>query len=286
MLQLARCAALAVAFLAGSGACAAEPPVRHPNLLLNREDIEQVKQKIKDHDWAARLFERVRALADDAGRTGRNPREAALVHVLTGERRYAQAVRQAVVGHARSQLPKYQTLDLRANPDFGAWGPLPTLAWAYDLTYDAFSDEERQLVEHYLRTACRSIIAGAKVRPNSQDLMFGKHFEVGVVGYCLGDKELIDWALHDPGAHGPSSGGFYPALDTNIHDRYFWGEAPRYALGRTLQGMLALAEAASWSTRSSSIPSRAGPSWRSRSAASWRSPTSATRTPATPGSSA
>ena len=50
--------------------------------------------------------------------------------------------------------------------------------------------------------------------------------------------------INDPGHHGPSFGGFYQALDTNVRDRYFWSEAPRYALGRTLQGMLALAEAA------------------------------------------
>jgi hypothetical protein len=231
--------------LLGPAQAPAEPPrVKHPNLLLNADEIEQVKQKIKDHDWAARLFERVRALADEPGRTTRLPREAALVYALTGEKRYARDVRQALVGHARSELPKYDKLDVEANPDFGAWGPLQTIAWSYDLTHDAFTDDERELVERYLRTAARSIIAGAKVRANSQDLVFGKHFEVGVVGYCLGDRELIDWALNDPGAQGPAFGGFYQVLDANVRDRFFWSEAPRYALGRTLQGMLALAEAA------------------------------------------
>src|SRR5262249_4136000 len=65
-----------------------------------------------------------------------------------------------------------------------------------------------------------------------------------IIGYCLGDRELIEWALNDPGHHGPVYGGFYQVLDSNIRDRYFWSEAPRYALGHTLQGMLALAEAA------------------------------------------
>src|SRR5262249_22499525 len=44
---------------------AAGPAVKHPNLLLNREEIEQVKVKIQRHAWAARLFERVKELADD-----------------------------------------------------------------------------------------------------------------------------------------------------------------------------------------------------------------------------
>jgi hypothetical protein len=231
--------------LAAPPGAAAEPvAVKHPNLLLDGDEIKQVKQKIKDHDWAAKLFDRVKALADEPGRTGRNPREAALVYALTGEVRYGRAAREAVVGHARTELPKYEKLDVKANADFGAWGSLQTFAWAYDLTHDTYTPDERDLVERYFRTACRHIIAGSKVRANSPDLMFGKHFEVGIVGYCLGDKELIEWALNDPGPFGPGSGGFYPVLDANVRDGFFWGEAPRYALGRTVQGMLALAEAA------------------------------------------
>src|SRR3954447_1965235 len=112
---------LVVAFLSvllpgWPGAPAAEKRVQHPNLLLNRDEIEQVRKKIKEHEWAARLFERVKALADERGRTGRNPREAALVYALTGEARYARDVRQALVGFARGQLPKYDKLDVRANP--------------------------------------------------------------------------------------------------------------------------------------------------------------------------
>jgi hypothetical protein len=31
----------------------AQPAVRHPNLLLNREEVEQVKAKIRQCPWAA-----------------------------------------------------------------------------------------------------------------------------------------------------------------------------------------------------------------------------------------
>jgi hypothetical protein len=227
-----------------SAGAAPPPETRHPNLLLNRAEIEQVRAKVKQHAWVARLFERVRELADQPGRTTRNPREAALVYALTGEPRYARAVREALLGNARNLLPKFEQLDIERNPDFGAWGPYTTWAWAYDLTYDTFSAEERQVVERLFRTVARTIIAGLKVRTTDPDLVFGKHFEVGLLGYCLGDPELIAWGLNDPGHHGPAFGGFYQVLDTNVRDRYFWGEAPRYALGRSLQGMLMLAEAA------------------------------------------
>jgi len=74
--------------------------------------------------------------------------------------------------------------------------------------------------------------------------MFGKHVNIGLVGYCLGDKEIIDWVLNDPGAFGPRVGGFYAVMDTMIKDGRFWGEAPIYALVYDVTNMLALAEAA------------------------------------------
>src|SRR6516164_8444753 len=147
----------------------AEPKahVKHPNLLLNREEIEQIKEKIRKYEWAAGLFERVKALADDRERTGNNPREAALMYALTGDKAYAADVRRELVGRSRRLLREYEKLDIQQDPDFGAWGPYPTWAWAYDLTYDTFSDEEREIVEKLLRTAARSIIEGLKVRTTS-----------------------------------------------------------------------------------------------------------------------
>jgi hypothetical protein len=221
-----------------------QPRVRHPNLLLNAREIEQVKAKIKQHAWAARLFDVVRKTADDPRHSNRNPREAALVYALTGDRRYAQIARRALLGNARASLMQYDRLDLKANPDFGSWGPWATYAWAYDLTHDTFSAEERRLIERLLRTAARTIIEGLKLRGTTPNLVFEKHWKVGLIGYCLGDRELIDWGLNDPGKHGPHCGGFYPVLDTMIKDGRFWGEAPIYALHYDLHGMLALAEAA------------------------------------------
>jgi hypothetical protein len=236
----------ALVFLSGgyTPAAADSPRAQHPNLLLNRKEIDEVKAKIKQYPWAARLFDRVKKLADDNGRTSHTPREAALVYALTGDTKYAAAVRRALVSNARYRLSQYEKLDLKLDPDFGAWGPWATWAWAYDLTYETFSEEERRQVERLLRTAARTIIEGLKLRSTTPNLVFEKHWKVGIVGYCLGDKELIDWALKDPGHHGPQLGGFYSVLDTMIKDGHFWGEAPIYALHYDIHGMLALAEAA------------------------------------------
>jgi hypothetical protein len=223
-----------------TAAAAEAPPVRHPNLLLNREEIEEVKAKIRQHPWAARLLERTREMAKE----GRNVREAALAYVLTGERGYADRARRELLGTARSMMPTYEKLDLKLQPEFGAWTSWSTYAWAYDLTHETFSDEERQQVERWLRTACKVVIEGDKLWTTTPNLIFGKHFNVALVGYCLGDKELIEWGLNDPGTHGPQRGGFYPVLDSMINDGCFWGETPIYALHYDVHAMLALAEAA------------------------------------------
>ena len=237
------------AFLFGAPLAAAEPPpVTHPNLLLNRDEIDQVKAKIKQHDWAARLLDRVRQLADSSGHTEKNPRDAALVYVLTGEPRYAAAVRRALLGTARrlragTGEARYPRKSARSSTPSTLAAGAPS-AWAYDLTYDTFSADERREVEQLFRAAARTIIASLKAVPTTPNLVFELHYKVAIIGYCLGDRELIEWGMNDPGQHGPGLGGFYQVLDVNMRDGYFWGEAPIYAMTGTVPGMLALAEAA------------------------------------------
>jgi hypothetical protein len=224
---------------------AQEPPhkpvgVTHPNLLLNQSEIEQVKLKIKAHPWAAGLLERVKAKAEKEEAT----LEAALTYVLTGETKYADMARHRLLREAREQMPHYEKLDVTAEPEWGRWTWWGNIAWAYDLVYGTFSADERGEIERWLRTAGRAIIAQEKVLTTTPNLVFCEHWRVGMIGYCLGDAELIEWALRDPGVHGTSRGGFYPVMDTMIRDEHFWGEAPIYALHYDVHGMFALAEAA------------------------------------------
>jgi hypothetical protein len=214
--------------------------VRHPNLLLDRREIEQIKLKVREHAWAARLLDRVRAEAEQDGAVV----ETALAYALTGEARYARSARDRLLGEARDQIPRYETLDVKAEPEWGRWSWWGATAWAYDLAYDALTPQERAEVERWLRTAARTIIAQEAVLTTTPNLVFCEHWRVGMIGYCLGDRGLIEWALRDPGRHGPSRGGFYPVMDSMIRDGHFWGEAPIYALHYDVHGMFALAEAA------------------------------------------
>src|SRR5580765_8991851 len=95
----------------------AQEGVNHPNLLLNQAEIDQIKLKIKEQPWAARLLERVKAKAqNDEGKL-----EAALAYVLTGEARYADMARRRLLHEAREQTPQYEKLDIKAEPEWGRW---------------------------------------------------------------------------------------------------------------------------------------------------------------------
>ncbi len=111
-------------WMAGGGTfcrqAGAAEPVRHPNLLLNAEELGQIKQKIQEHAWARRLFERVKARADESGIGEHNLREAALVYALTGQERYGQAVRNHLVFAARYWRRQLEQVDLKTQPEFAA----------------------------------------------------------------------------------------------------------------------------------------------------------------------
>ncbi len=214
--------------------------VRHPNLLLNRPEIDEIKVKARDHPWVARLLERVKAKAEKEDAIA----DCALSYALTGEARYAIHVRNRLVREVREQMPHYDKLDIKAEPEWARWNWWGATAWAYDLAYDAFSNDERVEIERWLRTAGRTIMAQENIQSTTPNLVFDEHWRVGLIGYCLGDRELIDWALSDPGHHGPSQGGFYRVMETMIRDEHFWAEAPIYALHYDIHGMFALAEAA------------------------------------------
>src|SRR5262249_38507863 len=109
--------------------------VTHPNLLLNANEIEQVKLKIKAHPWAARLLERVKAKAQKEEAT----LEAALAYALTDEAKYADMARRRLLHEARDQTPRYEKLDIKAEPEWGRWTWWGNIAWAYDLTYGTFT---------------------------------------------------------------------------------------------------------------------------------------------------
>ncbi len=222
----------------------AAPAAQHPNLLLNRDEIEQVKAKVAKYPWAAAALEKTKQHALNGPEHENAFLNQALYYALTGDKSFADRARGQLLGWAKSELPEFQKLDVAKNPEFGSWSNWGARAWAYDLVYDTCSDAERAQIEEWFRVSCRVLIDTCRRWTTTPNLMFGKHVNIGLVGYCLGDREIIDWVLNDPGAFGPQRGGFYPVMDTMIMDGRFWAEAPIYALVYDVPNMLALAEAA------------------------------------------
>ena len=87
--------------------CALAAPVSHPNLLLNRDEIEQVKVKIAKYPWAAASLEKTREQALKES----SYLNAALYYVFTGDKTFADRARGYLLGHVNDQT-------------FGAWGHL------------------------------------------------------------------------------------------------------------------------------------------------------------------
>ncbi len=79
--------------------CALAVPVSHPNLLLNRDEIEQVKAKIAKYPWAAAALEKTREQALEES----SYLNAALYYVFTGDKTFAERARGYLLGHVNEQ---------------------------------------------------------------------------------------------------------------------------------------------------------------------------------------
>ena len=123
----------------------AGPPIRHPNLLFNRQELAELKAKIDKYPWARQTFERIKADAEaDGSHQYRIPTRVAtaMMYALTGDPKYAQAARQHVVERLK---------DLQAKDCPWQWSRGVQEAIMYDLVYDTFSDQERRDIEKAFR---------------------------------------------------------------------------------------------------------------------------------------
>jgi ribosomal protein S4 len=165
---------LQIIVLSGAVAVAA-PPVRHPNLPLNRDEITQVKTKIAKYPWAAAALEKTKEHAVNGPGHENSFLNQALYFTFTGDKTFADRARAELLDSAKSELPEFRRLDVAKNPEFGSWSPWGARAWTYDLVYDTCSDAERAQIEEWLRVSCRVLIDTCKRWSTTPNLMFGKH---------------------------------------------------------------------------------------------------------------
>ena len=94
----------------------AEPTiVQHPNLLLNSQGIEAIREKIRNQPWAAALFEKLKASANTGLQDGL--RNTVLLYALTGEKSYGDGAHDNLLNDARYSILRIDKADLDAEPE-------------------------------------------------------------------------------------------------------------------------------------------------------------------------
>jgi hypothetical protein len=228
---------LACVCLALSGAAAHEAPgQQHPNLFVNARQLEQLRSKIKTEPWRAKLLDQVKKDAD-AG----NPVAAAVVYTIAQDQAYGAKAREHLVRQAKDFVPG------RPGAQY-PWGPEAGSAIAFDLAAPLLTAEEQKAVAGFLRHLAQDGIKYHKGQPLTPNMSFVCHWRIGLIGYAIADKEIIEWAVNDPGPPWGGKrpgrwGGFKQRIEHALTDGAFWDEATIYG-NFSILGMMFLAEAA------------------------------------------
>ena len=203
-------------------------PARHPYLSLTPELMERARQRAAASPDARRQVDRILAdagaliakpltplppRADTEHRSiGTHLFRAGLAYAFSGERRYAEWVRDGLLAYA----DLYPTLPLtRARNRLFTQSSLYESTWlvdivqAYDLAAGAgvFSPAQAKHVEDDLLRPGAALfkIDDFENDPRIKDLHFrcynfqAWHISaVGLAGLALGDRDLVDWAVNSP----------------------------------------------------------------------------------------
>jgi hypothetical protein len=222
--------------------------VKHPNLLLNRQEIAQMQAKMAKYAWARQTFERIKA---DAEADFTNPHfnvptrvATALMYAITGEEKYAKRARE----HVTENLKNYQEAKNYQ------WNRGVLEAILYDLVYDTFSQQQRREIEEAFRKSGRLQIELAESGYQTWNMKWVEHWNVAMMGYVTGDRQLIAYGLNDPGggltsgkvycAYDPKKyGGFYQVIERHLKEGT-WHEPPEYLFNAIYYPFLTLALAA------------------------------------------
>lgn len=250
--------------------------MEHPYLMLNDAEIEEIKYKIENYDWAETAFHTLQAgannwlnrpievpetgggfyHADDAlayaiteehYRLADGAQDLALMYQLTDDPVYMEKAKEILLAYADAYLTyDIQDKDGRIGDQASAGGRATSqginearwvipLAWAYDLIYNEMSEAERTAVEDgILRPAAELLMLNNEGRHNHQTWY---NSGVGVIGFALGDKEYVWYAL----LKDDSSLGYQ--LDKSITDDGMWYEGSMHYQFYVLRALQPLMEA-------------------------------------------
>ena len=187
------------------------PP--HPRLFMNQQEIDELKEWI-DSDPALREYvdefvesmltqaEEPELPSENRGRNAHLARQAckfALAYVLSDEPKLAEAAAAILKGYV-DVFPGYPISGFKGKATDSTLGEASWAAWscaAYDLIYNsgALTEADKAAIEQQVFKESAKVMQTCNHAYRS-NWRIGATTGVGVVGFTIGDRELIDAALN------------------------------------------------------------------------------------------
>lgn len=251
--------------------------LEHPFLLVNEAEIAQIQERIENYSWAKGAYLALEANAEDwAATTIQVPEtgggfyhdvdqsayeitkrhyalsnaawDLALMYQLTDDEGYLEKAREILLAYADAYLA-YEIHDKagRTGEKASAGGRATAqaineaawiipLTWAYDLIFHDLTPAQRTAIEtRLLRPAAELIMRNNEGRHNHQAWY---NAGVGVVGFALGDKEYIWYALLK------DDSGFHYQMEQGVTEEGMWYEGSMHYQFYVLKALFPLVEAA------------------------------------------
>ena len=234
---------------------------QHPNLLLNKKDIQEIKTSLGKYPVFDKAYQKVKNMVDkaltipmdvpvpkDAGgytheRHKKNYTEmqaAGILFSVTKEEKYAAFIKDMLLKYALL-YPSLGRHPAASNESAGRlfWQSLNETVWlvnaaqAYDCVYDWLSDADRNKIETGVFKPMAKFLTEEKVEEFDRIHNHGTWTvtAVGMIGYVMGDRDLVDKSLY--GSKKDGSGGFMKQLNELFSPDGFYTEGAyyvRYAL--------------------------------------------------------
>lgn len=232
----------------------------HPSLFLTPRGVTEIKSSIGKYPTFDKSYAEMKLMADKAlksevivpvpkdgggGYTHEKHKNnyyemnaCGIMYQLTGNKAYAQFVRTMLMKYAEM----YPTLGLHPavrseTPGKLFWQALNEAVWlvhtanAYDCVYDFISNADRKVIEKNLFYPIADFISNGNPANYAVFNKMHNHgtwatASVGMIGYVMGDKNLVDMALYGSKKDGKT--GFIRQLNVLFSPDGYFTEGPYY----------------------------------------------------------
>ncbi|MEI8271225.1 MAG: heparinase II/III family protein [Paludibacter sp.] len=232
----------------------------HPNLFLTSKGVQEIKSSLGKYLAFDKSLSELKAIADKAlaekievpvpkdGGGGYSHEKhknnyyamnaAGILFQISADKKYADFVRDMLMKYAElyPTLPLHPVIKSEARGKL-FWQTLNDAVWlvhtanAYDCVYNFMADKDRQLIEKNLFRPMAEFLSNGN--PGNYATFNKMHNHgtwalsaVGMIGYAMGDKELVAKTLYGSNKDGKS--GFFRQLDMLFSPDGYYTEGPYY----------------------------------------------------------